>query len=85
MPIQTNRWQQLGSYSLFSTAPPAIATQKSACAELGLVPPTAEAKSAGTVDATNRFAAKGACWVPSRAQLRRTGAAALGLVKCKRL
>ena len=57
-----------------------------ACAELGLVPPIAEAHSAGTVvDAANRFVVQGGCWSPSPAQLRRIGAAALGRIKCRRL
>ena len=57
-----------------------------ACAELGLVPPIAEAKSAGTVvDAANRFIVQGGCWSPSPAQLRRIGAAALGRIRCRRL
>ena len=57
-----------------------------ACAELGLVPPNAEAKSAGTVvDAANRFIVQGGCWSPSPSLLRRIGAAALGRLRCKQL
>ena len=57
-----------------------------ACAELGLVPPMAEPKSAGTVvDAANRFIVQGGCWSPSPSMLRRIGAAALGRLKCQQL
>ena len=57
-----------------------------ACAEQGLAPPLAGTSSAGTVvDAARRFVVQGGCWVPSPLQLRRIGAAALGLVSCQRL
>ena len=57
-----------------------------ACAEQGLAPPLAGTTSAGTVvDAAQRFLVQGGCWVPSPLQLRRIGAAALGLVSCQRI
>ena len=57
-----------------------------ACAELGLVPPLIETRNSGTVvDAAKRFAVQGGCWIPSPAQRRRIGAAALGRTKCRRL
>lgn len=57
-----------------------------ACAELGLVPPLAGTTNGATVvDATQRFVVQGGCWVPSPLQLRRIGAAALGLVSCQRV
>ena len=57
-----------------------------ACAELGLVPPIAELRRAGTVvDAVKRFVVQGGCWQPSPSQLRRIGAAALGQVSCRRI
>ena len=57
-----------------------------ACAEFGLMPPVAGTKDGGTVvDAAQRFVIQGGCWVPSPLQLRRIGAAALGLVSCQRI
>ena len=57
-----------------------------ACAELGVIPPLAGTTSSGTViDAAQRFVAQGGCWVPSPLQLRRIGAAALGLVSCQQI
>jgi hypothetical protein len=57
-----------------------------ACAEQGLTPPLAGTSCAGTVvDAARRFVVQGGCWVPSPLQLRRIGAAALGLVSCQRI
>ena len=57
-----------------------------ACAELGLMPPLAGTTNGGTVvDAAQRFVVQGGCWVPSPLQLRRIGAAALGLVSCQRI
>jgi hypothetical protein len=55
-------------------------------AELGLAPPIAESKGAGTVvDASCRFVAQGGLWAPSRALQRTIDAAALAQVKRTRL
>jgi len=55
-------------------------------AELGLAPPIAGPRGAGTVvDAATRFVAQGGRWAPSRPLQRRIDAAALGQVKCTRL
>ena len=74
----------------------AYARHQRACAVLGLVPPLAKsalsapgfaelARAGSVVEAAGRFVAQGGCWIPSRPLLRRIGAAALGLLKCKRL
>lgn len=64
----------------------AYARHQRACAALGLVPPVAESRSAGSVvEATALFVAQGGCWTPSRPLLRHIGAAALGLLACKQL
>lgn len=57
-----------------------------ACAELGVAVPLAQAGGGGTVvNAATRFVVQGGCWVPTPAQKRLIGAAALGQIKCRRV